>query len=747
MSFVKRDIISRSIKMINGPLIQRLTGVSFLIICIFYSFILQAEDQFINRTVLALYDSSEPGNIMSDYNMIHKNLEMPLNHLGIVVRYHDISAGLPLDQNMEDIIGIVTWFNDGAVTNAVDYCQWAKKQIRNGKKYVIIGSFGAFTDKKTRKRVSVSIVNEVFNEIGLFYEGNWTDNPFVIEISNMESSMVEFERTLEGETNIYDQIISSDNRNKIYLTLNRTDIPEGNSAAVVVTSNGGFVLESYELFINYENNMRKWRINPFKYMEDALGLKNMPRYDVTTLFGRRLFYSHIDGDGLRSISQIDGKSLCGEIIYDHILAEYDLPVTVGFITSDIDPSYLGSEKLLAFAKKTLSLENVEIGVHGFSHPLDWDRMITAYSLRGYSENAGSMDDLDILSESAYGGASLVTVNREKFISTEIKVAADFINNNAAPPGKKAKVYQWTGNCAPTEDAIALTKEIGLMNINGGDTRFDNSIPSYTRVAPLTRQVGGEVQMFTSNCNENIYTNLWEGPFYGFRNVIQTFKQTEVPTLVDGVPRRVDPINVYYHFYSGEKEASLKALKEVYDYSLTQDIIPVFTSYYLSIVTGFLSGRFQKLADGGWKFSDYGTCQTVRFDETDLFPDLERSSGVIGFIHWNNRLYVHLSEKNNAILYFAEKKPQKPYLVEASAIVSNWTVNFEDIKYSAYGFGKGIFRLAGLKPKTVVDIDIVKEDKKEPFYKKKYKTDKAGELYFVLPVHGKYQVIIKKAVKD
>jgi hypothetical protein len=46
-------------------------------------------------------------------------------------------------------------------------------------------------------------------------------------------------------------------------------------------------------------------------------------------------------------------------------------------------------------------------------------------------------------------------------------------------------------------------------------------------------------------NENVYTNLWISPFWGYINVIQTFELIENP-------RRLKSISIYYHFYtSGE----------------------------------------------------------------------------------------------------------------------------------------------------------------------------------------------------
>lgn len=37
---------------------------------------------------------------------------------------------------------------------------------------------------------------------------------------------------------------------------------------------------------------------------------------------------------------------------------------------------------------------------------------------------------------------------------------------------------------------------------------------------------GYFQVYSAMQNENIYTDEWKGPFYGYQNVIQTFELTE-----------------------------------------------------------------------------------------------------------------------------------------------------------------------------------------------------------------------------
>src|SRR5204862_449411 len=80
-------------------------------------------------------------------------------------------------------------------------------------------------------------------------------------------------------------------------------------------------------------------------------------------------------------------------------------------------------------------------------------------------------------------------------------------------------------------------------------------------------------------NENVYTNLWTGPFYGYERAIETFELTERPY-------RLKPINIYYHAYSASKRASLSALDKVYQWALSQPVMNLYASEYVQKVLDF-----------------------------------------------------------------------------------------------------------------------------------------------------------------
>lgn len=695
------------------------------------------------RTILILHDSSEDYNRRDRDRFVPKRAEMVLNHLGLKVRYHDIQNGLPPGDKTGNIYGILTWFRDHEMPHAEDYCRWAVRQIEAGRKFVILGGLGAFVDSSTGKQIPPGLAKSVFYALGLEYRGKWTDNPLLIQMVDKEPSMVEFERTLEGEISVYEQVVPLEADTRTYLRLARTDQSGSASSVIVATSKGGYAMGHYAFFINYTDDRMQWRLNPFRFFEEAYDLGGRPKIDTTTLFGRRIFYTHIDGDGFRNVSEMDPKVFSSEVIRDEILEKFKLPFTVSFVAAEIDPGYLGSKKTVAVAKSIARMPHVEIGAHGFTHPLDWENQITVFAVRNYSKRVNIEQNPDLFSENVYTQGAVVTVDRESYLKREIRGAVDYINGHLLPEGKQVVLNQWTGNCRPPARAIEMTGELGIGNINGGDSRFDRRWPSYTGIAPLARHPQGKVQVHTSNANENIYTNGWDGSFDGLRFVIETYRQSENPTLIRRPPRRVLPLNLYYHFYSGEKRSSLEALRDVYTWVLSRPIIPVFTSEYISVVEGFFSASVERTGRESWKVSDYGAARTVRFDYEEQWPDLDRSEGVLGFSKWNDYLYVHLEKDGPAVLSLTPERPRKPYLKEASAYVDELDLNPESIDFKTRGVRESVYIFANMRKDGIYEARLTGsgEDKKIK-HRRRFKAGEKGNLEIELPVNGEVKVEVR-----
>jgi hypothetical protein len=234
----------------------------------------------------------------------------------------------------------------------------------------------------------------------------------------------------------------------------------------------------------------------------------------------------------------------------------------------------------------------------------------------------------------------------------------------APLGKRVKILLWTGDCLPSEKAIRLARKADLYNLNGGDTTIDNRHPFLSRVTPMARPVGRELQLYAPVMNENVFTNLWRGPFYGFRNVIETFQRTDFP-------RRLKPIDIYYHFYSGEKTASLRALEEVHDWTLEQEIIPLFMSDYVKRVLAYqhttvsrdLSGNLHYLAP-----ADLRSLRQVGDLQTRVFYSVKNGAG---YRRLHDGIYYNLAGGIKTELVQRRDDRARIRLVRANGVLEDW----------------------------------------------------------------------------
>ncbi|MBA3016977.1 MAG: hypothetical protein KJ550_02475 [Proteobacteria bacterium] len=421
----------------------------------------------------------------------------------------------------------------------------------------------------------------------------------------------------------------------------------------------------------------QWHINPFLFFEESLGLKGLPRPDPTTLNGTRVAFSHIDADSFSNYSRIDKNFKCAEIIRDHILKKYDFPITASVIVGEIDPNALGNPDNFHLAKEIFALPNIEPASHSYSHPFYWNPKYE------YKEEY----------EQQYGIHIPGYTHDSK---TEIDYSMEYITKELSPPEKPCRVFLWSGNCLPMESDIARCDALGYLNINGGDTVFDEYNDSYTSVAPLYRKVGERYQFYIGQANENILTNLWTHPQYGFKVIITTMKNTENP-------RRIKPIDIYYHFFSGEHLASLKAISDVYEWVLKQEIAKVYTSEYIRMVKGFINTRMQIDKKGHYTIEDYGQCLTMRFDSEDRTPDLIRSKNILGYIREPQGLYVSLiPNKKKAVIVLSDDPVSNsnntmPYIKKASGWITDFQVKGKRINLAYKGFGTGKLTIGGLEP--------------------------------------------------
>jgi peptidoglycan/xylan/chitin deacetylase (PgdA/CDA1 family) len=421
----------------------------------------------------------------------------------------------------------------------------------------------------------------------------------------------------------------------------------------------------------------RWIIDPFAFLQSALRLTPLPAPDITTENGRRLFFSHVDGDGFPSLAEFPSSPPAAEVLLKEILERYRVPTTVSVIESEVSPDGLYpklSAKLEGIAKRMFALSHVEIASHTYTHPFLWDTQAKHGVFSGAKEETYHLD-----------------IPGYKFdLKREIVGSTDYIQRRLAPPNKPVKILLWSGDTAPGSDALEIADQAGLLNMNGGDTSITRSNPSLTAVGAHGIQKNGFLQVYAPITNENIYTNLWRGPFYGFERVIESFEMTETP-------RRLKPVDIYYHTYSASKRAGVNALHKAHQWAESQPLHPIFASEYIRKVQDFHDMSIAH-EGSGWRIRSHGNLRTLRLPDSLGTPNLSNAIGVAGFAAGVEGNYVHLTG-SSAWFTTGTNTPQQAYLFDANGRLDNWHYEAasSQLTFSLTAHQSLVFRMAQLEP--------------------------------------------------
>lgn len=581
--------------------------------------------EVIPRKILGLYDGSEGPDPV--YSNIQRFAVMPLNYLGYQVELHDMRKALPDGILRGRYSGVMLWPNSETSGDRSGLLKWLLKQRDDGLPLLFMDRFGISPQQFAK-------------QMGGTYKTIPTPKA-TIRVA-MSEGVKGFE--IEPQANRW-QILPlqfANSRPLISLTTDTGVVAD----AVAITPWGGYALEPFVVNESLDERAR-WIVDPFRLMKEALRLPELPLPDTTTENGVRLLLLHIDADGFESRVERPDAPLAVTELRERILKKYRLPTTCSVITSTLGDRGVKSKNVTLYqseARELFRLPWVEAGSHTFSHPFYWKE--SEVTKRDYKE-------LQYLAIPGYRFS----------LEAEIPGSIRFIEKNLLPAGKKVKLIQWSGNCVPGADAIEMAYRSGVGNINGGDTKITESNRSVTAVAPLGVFKNGWFQVFAPNQNENVYTNDWTGPFYGYRRVIETFRLTDTP-------RRLKPINMYYHTYSVTKEASRRALEDVYDWVLSQKPNPVFTSEYVNKVLDF-NNTVVARAGNGWLIRNRGFLREFRVPISAGYPDLLKSRGVVGYSDHNDQRYIHLAPGSEAYIELTKTPPSLPYVSSLQGVLKSF----------------------------------------------------------------------------
>ena len=625
------------------------------------------------RRILMLYEGP--------YAPMNNNLEwyaaMPLNHLGYATRQIDVSTqALPSGPLTGQVAGIVTWFDHASFPRSAATWRWLREQIAAGVPVAVLGTFGAGGDTTTLKT------------LGLSQGAQPPAGLFTAKIVQQARGMFGFESPpLPSAPDFTPWQIS---QGKPLLTVSVAGKTE---VAAAITPWGGYALAPYVLRnlpqgdLNSDELQAAWILDPFRFFRAALRLPEIPVYDYTTASGRRLLFGLIDGDGFASGSWIGRfrDQPAAKVILDAVLKRFPLPITVSVIASEFayDGLYPKAEvdRLRPIARAIFRLPWVEMGSHTYSHPFDWPALE-----RNPDLSAGLHIKKGAHTEGAYVtgnspalqyGYNLPVPGYRFSPEMEVTGSVKIIDRLLAPPGKRVRVIQWSGDTNPDAEVLGIAYRDGLANINGTNSTIDRAHPSLTNVAPLGVWKGPYFQVFSPIANEEQYTHGWQPPYCGYNKAIQTMEMT-------GAPRRLTAMEIYYHFYSGARACALKDLIEVYRWAGKQPSTPVFASTYSHIAVDFEHAGLARTTEG-FLARGYGLDQELRIPASLGYPDLARSRNIAGFDDANGQRYIHLGPGDQALLVLSHKRPVAPYLVSANGLIEGLQRRPGELRLTLRGF--------------------------------------------------------------
>ena len=592
------------------------------------------------RQVLAVHD--DPGHLaLASLHAAQRLGALPLNYLGLDVRHiyynspeFEAISHLPLAGRYA---GVLTWFTSGTFADTAVMTTVLGNALAQGVPLVMMGTqaSGAIT-----KDLGIEFGDEVRLRGKLKAEKLSQHVGFEID---PKTAFGEFRPSKVAGANV-----------DVWLRLSTTapdDVP-ASADVVAVTPWGGFAQDQHGYLDLPRDAGTRWVINPIEFFKAAFKIDSrLPTPDITTESGRRLLLIHVDGDGFPSRAELPGSPFAGEVMRKEFLETYRWPSAISIIEGEVAPVGLFaalSPQMEKIARQIFALPHVEMASHTFSHPFYWA-------------------DAELNIQVPGRVVSLKIPGYEFNDAREISGAREYIDR-LAPAGKKTKILLWSGNTEPLATPVRLAYEAGLLNMNGGFTTITKAEPSLTLVAAFGVMKTDYYQVYAPMQNENIYTNSWTGPFYGFERVIETFELTDKPL-------RLKPVNIYYHTYIATKRAGIASLHKVYGWAQNeikqQRLHPVYASEYLERVLDWRRSTVA-ISDDGLELRGGQYLRQWRVDKAAALPVISADAGLAGYVGHGAVNFIHASQ---SVVKFAApetgQRKDRMRLESANAKLTNW----------------------------------------------------------------------------
>ena len=579
---------------------------------------------------------------------------------------------------------------------------WLEEQVSRGVRYIMLGEPGTLAVDENG-RLGATRLRRWSRSYGLRI--GTSEN-----IEATATSVLAPHPVLDGEAAtpravVRDVEVLDPARAVALVEVRPSNSPSERRHPVVLTEFGAVALDPWVIRNDASASHNAWRINPFELFATALDMQQFAVPEPRVLNGRRVFFCHVDGDGMMSRAPHAAGAPCGQVLRTEILDKFALPFTVSVVAGEVTDDLTDRSDTLALrtARAMLAPPNVEPASHGVAHPFYW-----------HLARDEVADDVDYVALPSIRGFAYSP-------AAEVTEGLRFVNERLLAEGKHCRLFLWTGTALPRGGALDALVPHGALNLNGGVFRWDRQFPSYSHVSAMARVTPNGVHVLAGGPNERMFDGYFQGQPSVFRHAAESIRRT-------GGERILKPANVYIHTYSVEHWAGLEAVRALLrEFGEESETAPVFASHYAAAVTSAMTTASVARTVDGWRVTGFGACRTVRIDDDARDVDLTRSVGVLGSHRRGRSLYVHLSQPEADIVLGIDV-PAVPHVVVADHVLTHTERSESRLTLTSVSLARRNVTVGGLPTESGVRLGIDEEFET-------VRSDSTGRIHVRLPSGG------------
>ncbi|MBL9134184.1 MAG: hypothetical protein JNG86_23420 [Verrucomicrobiaceae bacterium] len=380
------------------------------------------------------------------------------------------------------------------------------------------------------------------------------------------------------------------------------------------------------------------QVDVFQFISQWLGKTDIvPAIDTTTRDGRRVFFSHISGEGFTKPSALPGFALCAEVMRERVLGRYFLPFTVAVCEADLRGWLPGqnpaeSPRYELMARGIFEMPNIAAASNSFSVPSRWDA----------GEQIASP-----LNEHA--------ISNRLDMEREVAGSMNYIHRQLLPAGKSVSLMLWPAFAPPTPEALAFCASMGVQSLT--PTRQGSQMsPGSTGQGQFAigMQHGGNIEVFATA--KSTAVGKADAAIQ-----LAHFQASEKSL-------RTAPVAVSASFLDAQNPQPLASLEKLLDWCQTQPLRAMPAALYAASVRDAIETRVIRMGDRHWIVLNEGHARTLRLPVEAGVPDLARCRGISGYKVHDGQLYIHtLGRPRCEIVLVDDSTPATAlHLVESSA---------------------------------------------------------------------------------